>query len=137
VLCRSRILGRNRPGVNGTGSTVEVDTEEVSTMKRSHVLLLAAALGLGGVLGASAATSKPRGPTTVGAGVARGTIGSAAPSAKAAARIRALGLDDEGGPESDDGGGAAARVRPARGTIGGTAPGPGAVARLRALGQDD
>jgi hypothetical protein len=137
LFFRGGILVTAWPGVGATGSTVEAHREEVSTMKRSQVFLLAAALAVGGLLGASAATSQPRGPTTVGAGAMRVTIGSAPPAARAAARMRAPGLEDEDGPESDDGGGAAVRGRVAHGTIGVRAPSSGAAARLRALGQDD
>jgi hypothetical protein len=59
------------------------------------------------------------------------------PSAGAAARIRALGLDDDGGLGSDDGGGPAIGGHAARGTIGSALPKTGAAARIAALGFDD
>jgi hypothetical protein len=60
------------------------------------------------------------------------------PTPGAAARIRALGLDDgEGGVGSDDGGGLTVGGHASRGTIGNTAPTAGAAGRIAALGLDD
>jgi hypothetical protein len=99
---------------------------------RSHVLVPVAALALafGGGQAAAATSASP---------VARGSIGKAAPTPGAAARIRALGLDDDGGPGSDDGGdgGLSFGGRAAHGTIGSALPSRGAAAKIRALGRDD
>jgi hypothetical protein len=86
-----------------------------------------------------------RASATPGSTLARGKIGSAAPNAGAAARIRALGLDDGGGLGSDDagglgaddGGGLTSGGRAAHGTIGNALPRTGAAARIAALGLDD
>jgi hypothetical protein len=141
-------------------------------MKRSHLLVLATVLALGGVFGESAtASSSKRGaspkrasaaataqaarlhasrsPTAtthlaplraaaVGGGTSSGRIGTAPPSPNAAARIRALGLDDGGGPESeDDGGGLPGGAKVAHGSIGSALPSANAAGRIRALGLDD
>ena len=94
-------------------------------MTRSHVLVPVAALALafGGGQAAAATSASP---------VARGTIGRAAPAPGAAARIRALGLDDDGGD-----GGLSFGGRAAHGTIGSALPSRGAAAKIRALGRDD
>jgi hypothetical protein len=111
-------------------------------MKRSHTLVLATILALCfavsvGPAASAAASRHPSSPTR--APLAGGKIGTALPAPGAAARIRALGLDDgEGGPGSeDDGGGLTAGGRAAHGTIGSAAPGVGAAARIAALGLDD
>ena len=108
-------------------------------MKRSHAPVLATTLALAVAAGlgqaASAAVSQRASSAQV---LARGKIGSALPSKGAAARIRALGLDDDGGEVgSDDGGGLAARGHAAHGTIGRAAPTANAAARISALGLDD
>ena len=108
-------------------------------MKRSHTLVLATtlAVGLAASVGhvASAAVSRhPSSPTR--APLAGGKIGTALPAPGAAARIRALGLDDGEG-EGNDGGVSSAGVHAAHGTIGSTAPSVGAAARIAALGLDD
>jgi hypothetical protein len=121
-------------------------------MKTSHALALAATLAVSAALGpgALAASSKHSarsagltvapvsfrgegddGGALPGGRSAHGTIGSAAPTANAAARIRALGGGD--GSEGDDGG-ALPGGRSAHGTIGKAAPSANAAARLRALG---
>jgi hypothetical protein len=104
-------------------------------MKRFHVLVLAATLGLALLAGlgqaAAAAGFKQAGS------LARGRIGNAAPTSGAAARIRALGLDDGGDLASDDGEALKAGGRPAHGTIGSALPRAGAAARIAALGLDD
>ena len=111
-------------------------------MKRSHTLVLATtlAVGLAASVGhvASAAVSRHPSPPTKGP-LAGGKIGTALPAPGAAARIRALGLDDEGegGLGSDDSGVSSAGVHAAHGTIGSTAPSVGAAARIAALGLDD
>lgn len=116
-------------------------------MKRSHALALAATLTLALAAGlgpaASAATSRHAG-SPVRSTLARGKIGIALPSAGAAARIRALGLDDGeglgsdgGGVGFDDDGGPTAGGRPSHGTIGSTPPRRGAAARIAALALDD
>jgi len=107
-------------------------------VNRSHALVLATTLVLGAGLGqaASAAASKHAGSPSRST-LARGKIGTALPSAGAAARIKALGLDDDGGFGSDDGGGLNAGGHAARGTIGSAAPSLGAAARIAALGADD
>jgi hypothetical protein len=110
-------------------------------MKRSHALVLAASLVLVPAAGlgkaASAAVSKQgRSPATTT--LAAGRIGATLPSPGAAARIRAVGLDDDGGLGSDDGGGGlASGRRAAHGSIGSALPSTGAAARIRALGLDD
>jgi hypothetical protein len=110
-------------------------------VKRSHVLALATivvlvlAAGLGQA--ASAAVSK-RASSAAGITPAHGKIGNARPVPGAAARIRALGLDDgEGELGSDDGGAGLASGHAAHGTIGSAAPSVGAAARIAALGLDD
>ena len=108
-------------------------------MKRSHALVLATTLALAVAAGigqaASAAVSRH---ARSAHGLARGKIGAAPPSAGAAARIRALGLDDSGGElGSDDGTGLAALGHAAHGTIGRAAPTANAAARISALGLDD
>jgi len=121
-------------------------------MKRSHVLALATMLALAGVFGESAyASSSQRGaspkrvqtrlalprPAAVGSGTSSGRIGTAPPSPNAAARIRALGLDDEGGPESGDDDGGLPGGKVAHGSISSAPPVGNAAARIRALGADD
>jgi hypothetical protein len=105
-------------------------------VNRPYALVPATALAfaLGAGQAAAATSASPTRPA-----VAHGSIGKAAPSPGAAARIRALGLDDDGGPGSDDGGdgGLTFGGRVAHGTIGGAVPGRGAAARIRALGLDD
>jgi hypothetical protein len=70
--------------------------------------------------------------------LARGKITTAQPHAGAAARIRALGLDESGsdGSSADDGG-PATLGHAAHGTIGRTAQPANAAARIAALGFDD
>jgi hypothetical protein len=118
-------------------------------VKRSHVLVLATAVGLAlaagvGQAATAATTKRPSSPSR--SALARGKIGGALPSAGAAARIRALGLDDGGGLGLDDGaglgsddggGGLTGGGHPAHGTIGSAPPTAGAAARIRALGLDD
>ena len=103
-------------------------------MNRSHALVPATALALVIGAGQAAAATSPTRPA-----VTHGTIGKSAPSPGAAARIRALGLDDDGGPGSDDGGddGLTFAGRAAHGSIGSALPSRGAAARIRALGLDD
>jgi hypothetical protein len=109
-------------------------------VKRSHALVLATivvlvlAAGLGRA--ASAAVSKNR-SYAAGISPAHGKIGNARPAPGAAARIRALGLDDDGGELGSDDGGALPGSRAAYGTIGSAAPTAGAAARIAALGLDD
>jgi hypothetical protein len=100
-------------------------------VKRSHALVPVTALALVAGQAAAATSASPTRPAA-----AHGTIGRAAPSPGAAARIRALGLDDDGGPGSDDGG-QTFGGRVAHGTIGSAPPGRGAAARILALGLDD
>jgi hypothetical protein len=104
-------------------------------VKRSHALVLATTLALAASSGdgASAATSSR---------VAHGKIGSTLPSRGAAARIRALGSDDDGGGEdvsadADGGGRATGTARASHGTIGRALPQAGVAARIKALGLDD
>jgi hypothetical protein len=95
--------------------------------------VLAVAAGISGA--ASGAVSQH---ASSAHGLARGKITTAQPRAGAAARIRALGLDESGGDgSSDDGGGLATSAHLAHGTIGGTAPIANAAARIAALGSDD
>jgi hypothetical protein len=94
-------------------------------MRRHHILATACGLAIAALLAQ---------PALGAGGPARGTIGKSAPSPNAAAAIRALGLDDEGG--SDDGGGLPGGGV-ARGTIGSAPPGANAAARIRALGGGD
>jgi hypothetical protein len=108
-------------------------------MKRSHALraitlALAVAAGIGQA--ASAGLSEHANSAYA---LSRGKIGTALPGAGAAARIRALGLDDGGGElgSDDGGGGLAAGGHPAHGTIGSAAPRANAAARIAALGLDD
>lgn len=121
-------------------------------MKRSHVLVLATMLGVAGVFGESATASSakrgasprrvnthltlPRPAAGGGGGTSSGRIDTAAPSPNAAARIRSLGLDDEGGPESDDDGGLPGG-KVAHGSITSSPPARNAAARIRFLGADD
>ena len=111
-------------------------------MKRSHAFVLATTVALVLAAGfghaASAAASKQRSSPT-GSTVASGKIGTALPRAGAAARIRALGLDDGGGGglEAGDDGGRTAGGQAARGTIGSAPPRTGAAGRIVALGLDD
>jgi hypothetical protein len=110
-------------------------------VKRSHALVLATTLAVAVAAGfgqtASAAVSK-HASSEVGITPAHGKIGNARPVPGAAARIRALGLDDgEGELGSDDGGGGLAGGRAAHGTIGSAAPTVGAAARIASLGLDD
>jgi hypothetical protein len=114
-------------------------------VKRSH-LVLAVALALAAGLGQAALGAMSKGTAPPGVALARGKIGSAAPSAGAAARIRALGLDDGGGLGSDDAGGLGADDgggvmtsggHAARAMIGNALPRTGAAARIAALGLDD
>lgn len=110
-------------------------------MKRARALILATTLGLALAAGlgqtATAADSK-RASSPARSTLAGGKIGTAKPSAGAAARIRALGLDDDGGLGSDDdGGGPTAGGQAAHGTIGSAGPRPNAAARIAALGLDD
>jgi hypothetical protein len=110
-------------------------------MKRSYTLVLATTLALALAAGfgqaASAAGSK-RASSAAGISPVHGKIGTALPTPGAAARIRALGLDDgEGEVGSDDGGGGLAGGHAAHGTIGSAAPTVGAAARIAALGLDD
>jgi hypothetical protein len=113
-----------------------------SRVKRSHTVGLAIALCLGLAASvdqaASAATSKQAGSPARGA-IGRGKIGSALPTPGAAARIRALGLDDGGGEagSSEDDGGFVLGGRAAHGTIGKAAPTANTAARIAALGLDD
>jgi hypothetical protein len=96
-------------------------------------LVLAAGFGQA----ASAAVSKPA-RSAAGITPAQGKIGNARPAPGAAARIRALGLDDgEGELGSDDGGRGLAGGHAAHGTIGTAVPSVGAAARIAALGLDD
>jgi hypothetical protein len=117
-------------------------------MKRSHAVVLATTLGLllaAGLGQAATAAASKQASSPLRGTLARGKIGSAAPSAGAAARIRALGLDDGGGLGSDDvgglgaddGGGLSSGGRAAHGTIGNALPRTGAAARIAALGFDD
>lgn len=108
---------------------------------KSHALVLATTLGLALAAGlgqaATAAKSRQASSPTRNT-LARGKIGTAKPSAGAAARIRALGLDDDGGLGSDDdGGGRTAGGHAAHGTIGSAGPSANAAARIAALGLDD
>jgi hypothetical protein len=104
-------------------------------MRRSSVGAMSLAVVL--VCAAGAATAVGASPRAPSGGIARGTIGSAPPSLGAAARIRALGLDDgsEAGP--DDGGGILGRGLAVPGTIDGAPPRSGASARIRGLGVED
>jgi hypothetical protein len=118
-------------------------------MKRSHALVLATtlALALAAALGQTASAAVSRQSVSPGRStLARGKIGTALPSAGAAARIRALGLDDSGGGlgsddggglGSDDGGVLTAGGHAAHGTIGSAGPSPHAAGRIAALGLDD
>jgi hypothetical protein len=107
-------------------------------VKRSHALVLATTLALAAGVGQAAAAASPKRVSSPPRSMlARGKIGSAAPSAGAAARIRALGLDDDGGPGSDDEGGLTAGGHAAHGTIGSAGASPNAAARIAALGLDD
>lgn len=101
-------------------------------MNRSRALVLATILVLAAAVGQSASAAAK-------SAVARGKIGSALPTKGAAARIRAIGLDDSGAGElgSDDGGGLGAVGHAAHGTIGSAAPAANAAARIAALGLDD
>jgi hypothetical protein len=94
--------------------------------------VLAVAAGISGA--ASGAVSQH---TSSAHALARGKITTAQPRAGAAARIRALGLDDSGGDGgSDDDGVLATLGHAAHGTIGRTAPTANAAARIAALGFD-
>jgi hypothetical protein len=107
-------------------------------MKRFQSIALASALvlavgaGVGQV--ATAASSAATHTAT------HGKIGKQLPSSGAAARIRALGLDGEGGGDSrssDDSGGLVAGGHVSHGSIGSLAPGANAAAQIRALGLDE
>jgi hypothetical protein len=111
-------------------------------MRRSRALVLATtlALGLAASVGQAASAAAPkRASTAPRSALARGKIGGALPSPGAAARVRALGLDDgEGGLGSDDGGATmTAGGHAAHGMIGSSAPSANAAARIAALGLDD
>lgn len=114
-------------------------------MKRSRTLVLAVTLGIAGAAGLDhAADGARKAPSSTGSRLSQGKIGSAAPSAGAPARIRALGLDDggasgsgDGGLGLDDGGGPAVAGHAAHGTIGRAGVSPNAAARIAALGFDD
>jgi hypothetical protein len=109
-------------------------------VKRAHALVLATVLALtvAACVGQAATAAVAQHVRSTHAS-ARGKIGTALPRAGAAARIRALGLDDDGGGEagSDDGGGLATRGHAAHGTIGRAVPRADAAARISALGLDD
>ena len=103
---------------------------------KSHVLVLSGVVAIGGVFGENAAAKMAA--SAAGARPAdSGRIGNAPPRANAAGLIRALGLDDDGGPGSENDDGGVTRGRVAHSTIGHAPPGPNAAGRIRALGSDD
>jgi hypothetical protein len=109
-------------------------------VKRSHSVVLATtlALCLAAFLGQAASAAAPRRTSALpGTTLAQGKIGGALPAPGAAARIRALGLDDGEGGSDDGGGGLTVGGHASHGTIGNTTPTAGAAARIAALGLDD